>query len=53
MFLKTDDFAYQFFRAYIDHLGDLESGVALEVDNRTVNTVDNTCFTHVLDLRQI
>ena len=29
MFLKTDDFAYQFFRAYIDHLGDLESGVAL------------------------
>ena len=29
MFLKTDDFTYQFFRAYIDHLGDLESGVAL------------------------
>ena len=53
VFFKTDDFSYQFFRAYIDHLGDLESGVALEVDNRTVNTVDNTCFTHVLNLRQI
>ena len=53
MFLKTDDFSNQFFGAYIDHLGDLEAGVALEVDNRTVNTVDNTCFTHVLDLRQI
>ena len=53
MFLKTDDFSNQFFRAYIDHLGDLEAGVALEVDNRTVNTVDNICFTHVLDLRQI
>ena len=29
MFLKTDDFSNQFFGAYIDHLGDLESGVAL------------------------
>ena len=29
VFFKTDDFSYQFFRAYIDHLGDLESGVAL------------------------
>ena len=53
MFLETDNFSNQFFGAYIDHLGDLEAGVALEVDNRTVNTVDNTCFTHVLDLRQI
>ena len=53
MFLKSDDLSYKFLRAYIDHLGDLEAGVALEVDNRTVNTVDNTCFTHVLDLRQI
>ena len=53
MFLKTDDFSNQFFGAYIDHLGDLEAGVALEVDNRTVNTVDNTCFIHGSALRQI
>ncbi len=46
-FFQTDDFAYQIFFTYIDHLGDLESGVALSVDNRTVDAVNNTCFTHV------
>ena len=51
-FLQADDLTYQMFRTYIDHLGNLKSAVALQINDGAVDTVDNTCITHVLVLRQ-
>ena len=51
-FFQADDLTYQMFRTYIDHLGNLKSAVALQINDGAVDTVDNTCITHVLVLRQ-
>ena len=40
------------FRTYINHLGDFKSIVALQINDGAIDTVDNTCITHVLVLRQ-
>ena len=50
---ESDDFAYQVVFADIDHLGDLEAGIAFQIDDGTVDTVNNTCFIHDSVLRQI
>ena len=47
LLIQTDNLAHQLLIADIYHLGHLEAGVALQVDNRTVHTVDNTRLTHV------
>ena len=52
-FFKTDDLAYQAFLSHIYHLGNLESRVALQINNGAVDAVNNTCSTHASDLRQI
>ena len=50
---QANDLSYQVVLSYIDHLGDFESGIAFQINNRAVDTVDNTCFTHSSALRQI
>ena len=52
-FFQTDDLTYQMFRTYINHFGNFKSAVALQINDGAVDTVDNTCITHVLVLRQI
>ena len=52
-FFQTDDFADKMIFANIDHFGNLESGVTLQIDNRTVDAINNTCFIHGSFLRQI
>jgi len=51
-FFQADDLTYQMFRTYINHLGNLKSAVALQINDGAVDTVDNTCITHVVVLRQ-
>ena len=51
-FFQANDLTYQMFRTYINHLGDFKSVVALQINDGAVDTVDNTCITHVLVLRQ-
>ena len=46
VFIQTDDLAYQLFLAYIDHLGHLKAGVAFDVYNRAVDSIDNACSIH-------
>ena len=50
---QADNLSYQFLRSNINHLGNLESGITFQINNRTVNAVDNTCFIHGSALRQI
>ena len=51
-FFQANDLTYQMFRTYINHLGDFKSIVALQINDGAIDTVDNTCITHVLVLRQ-
>ena len=50
---QTNDLTDQLLRSNINHLGNLKSRVAFQINNRTVNAVDNTCFIHGSALRQI
>src|SRR5699024_8290417 len=52
IFGKTDDFADKTFFANINHFGHLESGVALQVNDRTVDAVNDASLIHVSYLRE-
>ena len=52
-FFQTNDFTDQIFFSYVDHFGNLKSGIAFQVNDRAVDAINNTCFIHDSALRQI
>ena len=52
VFFQGNDLAHQVFLSYINHFRHLKACIPLQVNDRAVNAVNDTGFTHVLSLRQ-
>ena len=50
---QSDNFTDKIVLSDIDHLRNLKSGIAFQINDGTIDTVNNTCSTHDSVLRQI